>query len=50
MEVRTEGEVQVVTDILVGDVWLCSGQSNMQLPMERVDLMFPRRSLRPITR
>ena len=41
MEVRTEGEVQVVTDILVGDVWLCSGQSNMQLPMERVDLMFP---------
>ena len=25
-----------VSDILVGDVWLCSGQSNMQLTMERV--------------
>jgi sialate O-acetylesterase len=25
-----------VQDILVGDVWLCSGQSNMALPMERV--------------
>ncbi|MBF4493369.1 sialate O-acetylesterase [Flavobacterium sp. MR2016-29] len=23
-------------DILFGDVWLCSGQSNMELPMERV--------------
>ncbi|HWK04686.1 MAG TPA: sialate O-acetylesterase [Puia sp.] len=23
-------------DILVGDVWVCSGQSNMELPMERV--------------
>ena len=26
----------VVKDILVGDVWLCSGQSNMELTMERV--------------
>ena len=25
-----------VKDILVGDVWICSGQSNMVLPMERV--------------
>lgn len=25
-----------VKDILFGDVWLCSGQSNMVLPMERV--------------
>ncbi len=25
-----------VQDILFGDVWLCSGQSNMELPMERV--------------
>ncbi|HEY4335923.1 MAG TPA: sialate O-acetylesterase [Puia sp.] len=26
----------VVNDILIGDVWFCSGQSNMVLPMERV--------------
>src|SRR5690606_5097337 len=25
-----------VNNILVGDVWLCSGQSNMELPMRRV--------------
>lgn len=26
----------VVNDILIGDVWLCSGQSNMELPVRRV--------------
>jgi len=26
----------VLNDILIGDVWVCSGQSNMVLPMERV--------------
>lgn len=26
----------LLKDILVGDVWICSGQSNMVLPMERV--------------
>lgn len=25
-----------IHDVLVGDVWLCSGQSNMELPMPRV--------------
>ncbi|MRR20091.1 sialate O-acetylesterase [bacterium] len=25
-----------VSDILIGDVWLCSGQSNMELPVRRV--------------
>jgi sialate O-acetylesterase len=25
------GETQAIDDVLVGDVWLCSGQSNMQL-------------------
>jgi sialate O-acetylesterase len=25
-----------IADILIGDVWLCSGQSNMEIPMERV--------------
>ena len=25
-----------IRNILIGDVWICSGQSNMELPMERV--------------
>lgn len=32
----SDGErTQVVADLLVGDVWLCSGQSNMELPVWR---------------
>lgn len=31
---------QQLTDMLVGDVWLCSGQSNMELPVRRVMDMF----------
>ncbi|RYG17387.1 MAG: sialate O-acetylesterase [Chitinophagaceae bacterium] len=31
----------VVSDILIGDVWLCAGQSNMVLPMERVKEKYP---------
>ncbi len=27
-------------DVLIGDVWLCSGQSNMELPVRRVTDMF----------
>lgn len=30
-----------IQDILVGDVWFCSGQSNMVVPMERVKEKFP---------
>lgn len=30
-----------LTDIWVGDVWFCSGQSNMVLPMERVKEKYP---------
>lgn len=26
----------IIKDVLVGDVWLCSGQSNMELPINRV--------------
>lgn len=29
-------EKNVIRDILIGDVWLCSGQSNMELPIRRV--------------
>lgn len=36
LSVRTQsGAGQSVADLLVGDVWLCSGQSNMELPVSR---------------
>lgn len=28
-------------NILVGDVWICSGQSNMELPIDRVKVKYP---------
>ena len=37
LEVRGErSEVREITDILIGDVWLCSGQSNIDVTIERV--------------
>jgi len=30
-----------VRNVLIGDVWVCSGQSNMELPMERVKEKYP---------
>ncbi len=30
------GDSITIHDILIGDVWVCSGQSNMELPMKRV--------------
>src|SRR4029453_6176531 len=36
LAVRTQsGQTQTVNDVLVGDVWLCSGQSNMVLQVHR---------------
>lgn len=35
-----EGEV-VIEDVFFGDVWICAGQSNMVLPMERVKERYP---------
>ena len=36
LEARTQsGAGQRITDLLAGDVWLCSGQSNMELPVSR---------------
>jgi sialate O-acetylesterase len=36
LELRTaSGERRLISDLLVGDVWLCSGQSNMELPVQR---------------
>src|SRR5690606_31452509 len=31
----------VIHNILVGDVWLCSGQSNMELTLERLKDKYP---------
>lgn len=38
--VTSDELVQEVNDILMGDVWICAGQSNMELPMIRVRRMF----------
>ncbi len=36
VKVETEdGQVQVLEDVLIGDVYLCSGQSNMEFPVSR---------------
>ena len=32
--------IVVVDNIVIGDVWLCSGQSNMELPMRRVSPLY----------
>lgn len=32
---KAEGDAQTISDLLVGDVWLCSGQSNMEYPLRR---------------
>jgi len=40
LEIRASNHL-VVMDILVGDVWFCSGQSNMVIPMERVKEKYP---------
>ena len=36
LEARSgSGTAQALSDVLIGDVWLCSGQSNMELPVVR---------------
>jgi sialate O-acetylesterase len=34
------GDTVTIKDILIGDVWMCSGQSNMELPMRRVSPIY----------
>ena len=41
LAVEANGECATVRDVLFGDVWLCAGQSNMVLPMERVRYRYP---------
>ena len=33
----SDGEKLVLNDILIGEVWFCSGQSNMEMPMQGFD-------------
>ena len=40
LDIRAGNHI-VINDILFGDVWFCSGQSNMVLPMERVKEKYP---------
>lgn len=40
MEVKGNNLI-IIKDILIGDVWFCSGQSNMVLTMERVKEKYP---------
>jgi sialate O-acetylesterase len=37
-----------IEDIYVGDVWLCSGQSNMELPMSRIRDNYPEEWEKPV--
>lgn len=30
----SDGEAVILKDVLIGEVWLCSGQSNMEMPMK----------------
>lgn len=41
MQISGGGSRIVLKDIFVGDVWLCSGQSNMELPIDRVRERYP---------
>ena len=40
MHIQGENEI-ILNDILIGDVWFCSGQSNMVLNMERLKEKYP---------
>ncbi|UCG56226.1 MAG: beta galactosidase jelly roll domain-containing protein [Phycisphaerales bacterium] len=40
MEISGSNHISL-KDILIGDVWVCSGQSNMDLPMDRVKERYP---------
>lgn len=40
MDISAKNHI-TINDILIGDVWFCSGQSNMVLPMERVKEKYP---------
>ncbi len=39
MEIKAANHI-LLKNILIGDVWVCSGQSNMDLPMSRVAVLY----------
>jgi len=41
ISITADMEKVTIQDVWVGDVWLCGGQSNMEMKMERVRQMFP---------
>ena len=41
MIIKSDEHKVEYTDIFVGEVWVCSGQSNAQLPMERMKFSYP---------
>lgn len=40
MQINASNSI-TIRDIMIGDVWVCSGQSNMELPMRRVSWNYP---------
>ena len=36
MKITSDKGSELIRDIYIGDIWLCSGQSNMELPMQRL--------------
>ena len=41
LDIITKEKTERIQDIYVGDVWLCAGQSNMEMPMERIIDYYP---------
>jgi sialate O-acetylesterase len=41
MEIETAGDKKIIQGIAIGDVWLCSGQSNMAFDMAWASKMYP---------
>mgnify|MGYP005747235973 FL=1 len=41
MIIQSDSQKVILEDLLVGDVWLCSGQSNMHMKMKSVRKNFP---------
>ncbi len=40
MDIEADNHI-ILKDIMIGDVWVCSGQSNMELTMDRVKYRYP---------
>lgn len=40
MQIEGDNKIEL-NDILIGDVWICSGQSNMEISLKRVEPLYP---------